>query len=89
MYAAPRPAAAHFWQGVGHYATIPLWRIHSSSSSAEHRGHIRRFQRCTLTDAQDVAIRGYVAWRQLEHSLRAAAQAVESGTDRSGKKPRK
>jgi hypothetical protein len=57
--------------------------------SAEHRGHIRRFQRCTLTDAQDVAIRGYVAWRQLEHSLRAAAQAVESGTDRSGKKPRK
>ena len=57
--------------------------------SAEHRAHIRRFQRSTLTDAEDFAIRGYIAWRQLEHSLRAEAQAVESGTDRSGKKPRK
>ena len=27
--------------------------------SAEHRGHIRRFQRLTLTDEQDVAIRGF------------------------------
>ena len=54
-----------------------------------HRAHIRRFQRSTLTDAEDCAIRGYIAWRQLEHSLRAEAQAVESGTDRSGKKPRK
>ena len=57
--------------------------------SAEHRAHIRRFQRSTLTDAEDCAIRGYIAWRQLEHSLRAEAQAVESDTDRSGKKPRK
>ena len=42
-----------------------------------------------LTDEEDFAIRGYIAWRQLEHSLRAAAQAVESDTYRSGKKPRK
>ena len=57
--------------------------------SAEHRAHIRRFLRSDFTDAQDCAVRGYIAWRQLEHSLRAEAQAVESGTDRSGKKPRK
>ena len=54
--------------------------------SAEHRAHIRRFQRSTLTGC---AIRGYIAWRQLEHSLRAAAAPVELRTDRSGKKPRK
>ena len=68
----------------------PLWRIrfssyHLPSTVVTSAG----FSAATLTDAQDVAIRGYVAWRQLEHSLRAAAQAVESGTDRSGKKPRK
>ena len=57
--------------------------------SAEHRGHIRRFQRSTLTDAQDVALRGFVAWKRLNHRLMAEAQAVESGTDRSGQKPRK
>ena len=57
--------------------------------SAEHHGHIRRFQRSTLTDEQDVALRGFVAWKRLNHRLMAEAQAVESGTDRSGQKPRK
>ena len=57
--------------------------------SAEHRAHIRRFQRSTLTDAEDCAIRGYIAWRQLEHSLRAEAELVERGTNRGSKKIRK
>ena len=57
--------------------------------SAEHRAHIRRFLRSTSTDEEDVALRGFVAWKRLNHRLMAAAQAVESGTDRSGKKPRK
>ena len=57
--------------------------------SAEHRAHIRRFRRSTLTDEQDVMLRGFVAWKRLNHRLMVAAQAGESGTDRSGKKPRK
>jgi hypothetical protein len=48
-----------------------------------------RFQRSKLTDAQDVALRGFVAWKRLNHRLMAEAQALESGTDRSGQKPRK
>ena len=57
--------------------------------SAEHRAHIRRFQRSTLTDAQDCALRGFVAWKRLNHRLMAAAELVKSGADRRGKKIRK
>jgi hypothetical protein len=57
--------------------------------SAEHRAHIRRFQHCTdLTDRQDVALRGYVVWRQLEHDLQSlrAATAVKKPTTKRGRR---
>jgi hypothetical protein len=46
--------------------------------SAEHRGHIRRFLRSPFTDEQDVALRGFVAWKRLNHRLMAEAQSVPS-----------
>ena len=76
----------HGWQKDASNAATPTG---PEMPSAEHRAHIRRFQRSTLSDEQDVALRGFVAWKRLNHRLRAEAQAVESGTDRSGKKPRK
>ena len=33
--------------------------------SAEHRAHIRRFVKSDLTDAEDVAIRGFVFWKRM------------------------
>ena len=56
--------------------------------SAEHRAHIRRFMRSPYGDKEDVALRGFVGWKRWNFALMTAAQAVESGTDRSGKKPR-
>ena len=53
--------------------------------SAEHRAHIRRFQRSSLTDAQDIALRGFVAWKRLNYRLMAEAQLVERGPKRRGK----
>ena len=57
--------------------------------SKEHRAHIRRFLRDPCSDEEDVPLRGYVAWRAYDFALRTAKELVESGTDRSGKKPRK
>ena len=45
--------------------------------SAEHRAHIRRFRRSDLTDEEDCALRGYIAWRQLEFALRAERDLEE------------
>ena len=45
--------------------------------SVEHRAHIRRFLRSDLTDEEDCALRGYVAWRRLEFALRAKAELEE------------
>jgi hypothetical protein len=47
-----------------------------SLPSAEHRRHIRIFEGLTfLTDAQDVALRGYVAWK---NSLAAVAKKART-----------
>jgi hypothetical protein len=56
--------------------------------SAEHRRHQRRFWRCDLTDKQDVAMRGYVNWRALEHALQSlrAATTVQKTTTKRGRR---
>jgi hypothetical protein len=52
--------------------------------SAEHRGHIRRFQGLTdMTDMEDVALRGYVIWKWLEHNLQSLAAVQKARTKRS------
>jgi hypothetical protein len=55
--------------------------------SPEHRRHIRLFQGLAdLTDEQDVALRGYVVWKRLNHALTvAAALAVKQRTKRRSK----
>ena len=76
----------HGWQKDASNAATPTG---PDMPSAEHRGHIRRFLRSPYGDKEDVALRGFVAWKRLNHRLIAAAQAVESGPKRRGKKPRK
>jgi hypothetical protein len=44
--------------------------------SAEHRRHIRLFQKSDLTDEEDVALRGYVVWKRLEHTLQSIRPAA-------------
>lgn len=49
--------------------------------SAEHRAHIRRFVGSRLTDAEDVALRGWVAFRRWLHKCTTEQEARERGAD--------
>ena len=54
--------------------------------SAEHRGHIRRFQGFADTsDEADVFLRGYVIWKRLNFALMEAAARVKRSTSRRSK----
>ena len=53
--------------------------------SKEHRGHIRRFTRCDWTDEEDVAQRGFVFWKRLEHALRSLAVTQKARTKRASR----
>ena len=67
------------------YMENPFYKL----PSAEHRAHIRRFLRSDSTDAEDVALRGYIAWRRLEHFLRAEAGLDGGNRRKRGQQPRK
>ena len=76
---------SHVWQGVGHGIIFLPMYDGDDLPSAEHRAHIRRFQRSTLTDKEDVALRGWVAFKRWHH-----AQLVErdrkTGTEKSNQR---
>jgi hypothetical protein len=45
--------------------------------SAEHRRHIRLFQKSDLTDEQDVVLRCYVIWKRRNFAAMSAAAAIK------------